>query len=657
MENTTLSVTKDNLRYLKYLAQLYPNIASASIEIINQQSVLSLPKGTEHFISDIHGEYAAFSHVLKNGSGAVRKKIDDVFGHTLDNASKRTLATMIYYPQEKMQIEKAKARDVDNWYHVTLYRLIEICKVTASKYTRSKVRKVLPPKYAYVIEELITEKPEVLNKESYYDSIVDTIIEIGQAEPFITSLCELIQILVVDRLHIIGDIFDRGPAPHLIMDTLLQYHSLDIQWGNHDIVWMGAAAGQTACIATVIRNCVRYGNIDILEDGYGINLLPLVTFSIDTYHKDPCTRFPVTRKGQMNDHELRIDNKTHKAIAIIQLKLEGQLIQKRPEFGLQNRLLLDKIDIDRGVIRIDGKEYPILDRHFPTIDFNDPYKLSPEEEDVVKRLQTAFLRSEKLQRHVQLLLNRGSIYKVYNGNLLYHGCVPLAEDGSFLPVNIYGRICRGKALYDILEVYIRKAFSSLDEEDREKGKDIMWYIWCSPNSPLFGKDKMATLESYLVEDKEVREEHKNPYYQLLEEPEIADRILKEFGLTGRNAHIINGHVPVHLREGESPVKCNGKVLVIDGGFSKPYQKVTGIAGYTLIYNSYGLFLAAHDPFVTTEQAILQEADIVSNTEVVHLAHGRLLVKDTDAGNEVKQKVADLKLLLEAYRNGIIKEQP
>lgn len=656
MAKTTENTSAQDLKYLRCLSELFPNIASASTEIINLQSILNLPKGTEHFISDIHGEYAAFSHVLKNGSGAIRKKIDDVFGHTLDNTSKHTLATLIYYPKEKMRIEKQKVKDIDNWYHVTLYRLIEICKVTASKYTRSHVRKALPPKYAYVIEELITEKPEVLNKESYYDSIVDTIIEIGQAEPFIVALCELIQVLVISRLHILGDIFDRGPAPHRIMDDLMNYHSLDIQWGNHDVVWMGAAAGQTACIATVIRNCVRYGNLDVLEDGYGINLLPLVTFAIDTYHKDPCKCFPIPRGGGGSDHELRMDAKTHKAITIIQLKLEGQLIQKHPEFGLDNRLLLDKIDITRKKITIHGKEYDILDDHFPTIDWEDPYRLSPEEEEVVNRLQTAFLHCEKLQKHVELLLNKGSIYKVYNGNLLYHGCVPLTPDGDFLPVNIYGKTYSGKALYDALDIYIREAFSSIDEEERDKGRDIMWFIWCSPTSPLFGKDKMATLESYLVADKSTHVEKKNPYYQRLEEPQIADMILKEFGLEGAHAHIVNGHVPVHLKEGESPVKCGGKVLVIDGGFSKPYQKVTGIAGYTLIYNSYGLFLAAHEPFVTTEQAILQEADIISNREVVYLAPGRRLMKDTDSGQEISQRIEELKALLKAYRNGSIKER-
>lgn len=655
MEDTNSVLTED-LRYLRCLSELFPNIASASTEIINLQSILNLPKGTEHFISDIHGEYAAFSHVLKNGSGAIRKKIDDVFGHTLDNTSKHALATLIYYPKEKMQIEKSRITDLDNWYHVTLYRLIEICRVTASKYTRSRVRKALPPKYAYVIEELITEKPEVLNKESYYDSIVDTIIEIGQAEPFIVALCELIQELVISRLHILGDIFDRGPAPHLIMDDLMQYHSLDIQWGNHDIVWMGAAAGQTACIATVIRNSVRYGNLDVLEDGYGINLLPLVTFAIDTYHKDPCRQFPTPHSSRDTDHELRMDAKTHKAIAIIQLKLEGQLIQKYPEFGLSSRLLLDKIDISRKTIVVEGREYPILDDHFPTIDWSDPYRLSPEEEEVVSRLQTAFMHCEKLQRHVELLLDKGSIYKVYNGNLLYHGCVPLTPDGNFLPVNVYGKLYSGKALYDVLEMYIRKAFLPLDGEAREKGRDIMWFIWCSPTSPLFGKDKMATLESYLIADKSTHEERKNPYYQRLEEEKIADMILKEFGLEDAHAHIINGHVPVHLKEGESPIKCGGKVLVIDGGFSKPYQKVTGIAGYTLIYNSYGLFLAAHEPFVTTEQAICQEADIISNREVVYLAPCRQLVKDTDSGRDISRRITELKQLLRAYYNGLIKER-
>ena len=641
-------------RYLECLSEIFPDIASASTEIINLKSILSLPKGTEHFISDIHGEYAAFSHVLRNGSGAVRKKIDDVFGHTLGTGEKRALATLIYYPQEKIRVEKEREEEIENWYRITLYRLIEVCKVTASKYTRSKVRKALPQEYAYVIEELITEKSEVLDKGAYYEAIVNTIIDIGGADQFIQALCELIQRLVIDRLHVLGDIYDRGPAPHLIMDALQEYHSLDVQWGNHDMVWMGAAAGQRACIATVIRNSARYGNLDILEDGYGINLLPLVTFAMKTYREDPCLQFGVKGNPQEDDYELQLNQKTQKAIAIIQFKLEGQLAGEHADFQLSSRRLLDKMNLKKGTITLEDREYVLLDTNFPTVDPEDPYQLTEEEEDIMARLEIAFLNCEKLQKHVKLLLDRGSMYKVYNKNLLYHGCVPLNEDGSFRAVNIYGRIYQGRELFDVLEVYVRKAFFSLDEEERKKGKDMLWYIWCSPNSPLFGKDKMATLERYLIAEEETHVERKNAYYRLLDEEAVAEKILREFGLEGEDTHIINGHVPVHRKAGESPVKCKGRVIVIDGGFSKPYQKVTGIAGYTLIYNSYGLFLAAHEPFVTTEQAVQQEIDIVSNREVVSLSVKRQLVQDTDNGRAIGTRIEELKELLCAYREGRIK---
>lgn len=555
---------------LKWLSELYPNIAAASKEIINLQSILNLPKGTEHFISDIHGEYEAFSHVLKNGSGAISKKIDDVFGHTLGMSEKKALATLIYYPKQKIQAVKKEEKDIENWYRVSLYRLIEICRVTSSKYTRSKLRKAMPEKYAYIIEELITEKAEVLNKEAYYDSIVDTIIEIGQAESFIVAMCDLIQRLVIDRLHVIGDIFDRGPQPDKIMDKLMDYHAVDIQWGNHDIVWMGAAAGQLACIANVIRNQAAYDNLDVLEDGYGINLLPIITFAMSTYADDMCENFEIARTREGSEYELLMNKRVLKAITVIQFKLEGQLIQKYPEFEMKDRLILERVDWEKHTVEIDGVTYQVKADHYPTLDFSKPYELTEAEMDAMLRLQNGFMHCEKLQRHVQLLLDQGSIYKVVNHNLLYHGCVPLNEDGSFRKVNIYGSYYEGKALYDILEVYVRKAFSAIDEEEQEKGKDILWFIWCSPNSPLFGKDKMATLEKYLIVEKEARVEKKDSYYRLLDDPKIVDHILKEFGCDDPEAHIINGHVPVHIKEGERPVRCNGKVIIIDGGFSKPY---------------------------------------------------------------------------------------
>lgn len=643
-------------RYLERLSELYPTIARASTEIINLQSILNLPKGTEHFITDVHGEYEAFSHVLKNGSGAVRRKINEVFGNTLTNKDKQTLATLIYYPKEKMAMIKKTEDNMEDWYKITLYRLIEVCKCTASKYTRSKVRKALPPEFAYVIEELITEKAEVSDKESYYNSIISTIIEISRAEEFIIALSELIQRLTVDHLHIVGDIFDRGPGPHIIMDRLRSYHSVDIQWGNHDVLWMGAATGQRGCIANVIRICARYGNLDILEDGYGINLLPLASFAMNTYRDDPCECFQLKGKPEYGDSEMLLDIKMHKAMSVIQFKVEGQIIKANPGFDMEDRNFLHHIDYKAGTIEIDGKVYKMKDCNFPTVNPADPYALTAEEEDIMHRLEKAFLSCDKLQEHMKFLLNKGALYKVHNGNLLYHGCVPLNEDGNFKPVRIYGKTYKGKALYEVLESYVRKGFYALDGRERERGKDMMWYIWLHENSPLFGKNKMATFERYFLEEKELHKEKKNPYYELLEDEGTVNNILKEFGLDPEESHIINGHVPVKTKNGESPVKCGGKVLVIDGGFSRAYQKETGIAGYTLIYNSHGMILAAHDPFESTEAAIEKENDIHAKSVTVKRMAERKLVGDTDIGKELKEQIRDLERLLMSYRTGRIAEK-
>ena len=620
-------------RYLERLSQLYPTIAKASTEIINLQAILNLPKGTEHFLTDIHGEYEAFAHVLKNGSGSVRRKIDDVFGNTMSSRDKQTLATLIYYPKEKMDRIKKTEKNMEDWYKITLYRLIEVCKRTASKYTRSKVRKALPPDFAYVIEELITEKNDMTDKESYYNAIVSTIIRIGRAEKFIIAMSELIQRLTVDHLHIVGDIYDRGPGPHIIMDELMAYHSVDIQWGNHDVLWMGAAAGQRGCIANVIRICARYGNLDIL-----------------------CECFKLKGNPDYNATEMLMDVKMHKAISVIQFKVESQIIKKNPGFKLEKRNLLHHINYEKGTIELDGKEYKLLDKNFPTIDPKKPYALTKEEEDIMERLERAFENCEKLQRHMHFLLNKGGLYKVYNGNLLYHGCVPLKEDGNLKSVRIFGRAYKGKGLYEVLESYVRKGFYAMDPKEKERGKDIMWYIWLSENSPLFGKDKMATFERYFLAEKETHKEKKNPYYLLLEDEKVVGKILKEFGLENEDAHIINGHVPVKCKDGENPVKCGGKVLVIDGGFSKAYQKETGIAGYTLIYNSYGLILAAHKPFESTEAAIEKESDIHSDSTVVKRTLERKKVEDTDVGKELKEQISDLEVLLAAYRSGVIAER-
>lgn len=643
-------------RYLEQLAEVFPTIGRATTEIINLQSVLNLPKGTEHFLSDIHGEYDAFSHVLRNGSGAVRKKIDDVFGHTLGTGEKVALASLIYYPKERIELIKDTEPDMENWYRVSLYRLIEVCKVLSSKYTREKLRRALPADYAYIIEELITEKPEILDKKAYYDSIVDTIIEIGCAENFIVTLSRLIQHLVIDHLHIIGDIYDRGSGAHFIMDRLCSYHSLDIQWGNHDVVWMGAHAGQTACIAAVIRNSLLCGNYDTLEDGYGISLMPLVRFALETYDDDPCKQFKIRGKAKERNAEIGLAMRMHKAITVIQFKLDGQLADKYPEFKMEDRRLLHKIDFKNGTVEINGEKYQMLDTNFPTIDPKNPYELTDGEKNVMKKLQLAFVHCEKLQRHIQLLLKKGGLYKIYNGNLLYHGCIPMNDDGSFREVSVGGKLYKGRSLYDALEGCVRKAFISLSENEKRLGRDMMWFLWNGPDSPLFGRSKMANFERYFIAEEETHAEIKNAYYSFMDDTETAVRILEEFGLQGDNSHIINGHVPVHQKEGESPVKCGGKLLVIDGGFSKQYRRVTGIAGYTLIYSSYGMMLTAHEPFESKEKAVSDCTDIVSRRVAVEHTAKRISIGDTDEGARMKMRIADLKSLIAAYREGILQER-
>lgn len=641
-------------KYLQRLSELYPSIATASTEIINLQSILNLPKGTEHFLTDIHGEYEAFDHVLKNGSGSIRRKINDIFGHTLCAQDKQSLATLIYYPKEKMEIILKTEPNHDDWYKITLYRLIEVCKSVSSKYTRSKVRKALPTEFSYVIEELITERIDLQDKESYYNAIVQTIIDTDRAKAFIVAISELIQRLVIDHLHIVGDIYDRGPGPQIIMDKLMNYHSVDIQWGNHDVLWMGAAAGQHGCITNVIRICARYGNLDILEDGYGINLLPLATYAMNHYSEDPCTCFTIKCENN-NSYESKINLLIHKAISILQFKVEGQLINDYPDFQLDNRNLLHLVNYEDNTIELDGKIYPMEDTFFPTVDKDNPYALTEEELDILGRLERAFIHCEKLQQHVRFLLSNGNLYKVYNNNLLYHGCVLLDKEGKLKETSLFGKTYYGKDWYEVLDCYIRKGFFSTDEVSRQHGKDLMWYIWLHPNSPLFGKDKMATFERYFIKDKSTHVEAKNPYYSLLDDEDTINSILTHFGLDPNTSHIINGHVPVKSIDGESPIKCDGKVLVIDGGFSRAYQKQTGIAGYTLISNSYGLILAAHEPFSSTESAIEYERDILSDSVVVKRVIVRKSVGDTDNGAKIKETIDDLQLLLQAYRSGSIKE--
>ena len=645
-----------DLAYLKLMSREYPTLESASSEIVNLMAICGLPKGTEYFFSDLHGEYEAFIHLLRSSSGIIREKIKETFGHIISEEDEIQLANLIYYPDRQIAKLKQEQNYTEDWQRITVNRLVQICKEVSSKYTRSKVRKKMPREFGYVIDELLHVDYNDENKRVYYEEIIRSIIDTGIADKFIVALCELIQNLAIDSLHIIGDIFDRGPRADIIMNELMHFHDVDIQWGNHDISWMGAATGNPACVCNVLRIAISYNSFDVLEDGYGINLLPLATFAVNTYREDPCTCFKLRGGGIYNAKEMEADLKMHKAISIIQFKVEGQIIKAHPEMGLEDRNLLHRIDYEKGTIFLDGKEYTLLDTNFPTIDPADPYTLTAEEADIMERLERAFLNCERLQRHMRFLLSRGSLYKVYNGNLLYHGCVPLNEDGTLKTVTVCGGRYQGKQLYEVLDGYIRKGFVAVDPAERENGRDLMWYIWLHRDSPLFGKDKMATFERYFLAEKETHQEKKNPYYRFLEDEEVVNRILEEFGLSPETGHIINGHVPVKSKNGENPVKCGGKVLVIDGGFSKAYQPKTGIAGYTLIYNSYGLILAAHDPFESTEAAIEKGSDIHSETIVVKRVEKRKLVGDTDVGMTLKENIADLEKLLEAYRTGALAER-
>ena len=644
------------MRYLELLSRLFPSADKASAEIINLSAILNLPKGTEFFASDIHGEYEAFSHTLRNGSGSIRLKIDDVFGDSLSENEKRSLATLIYYPREKMELVLSQVDDAEAWYAVTLQRLVAVCKRAAQKYTRSRVRKALPKDFAYIIEELMTENRHGVDKQAYYAAIVDAVIRTDRGGALVEALCLLIQRLAIERLHIVGDIYDRGPYPHIIMDALMEHHSLDIQWGNHDIVWMGASLGQRGCIAHVVRNCARYGNLSILEDAYGINILPLASFALEAYKDDPCVAFGLKGNPDLPPQELEMNVKIQKAMAIIQFKVEAQLIDENPGFGLEDRKLLDKIDYENGTVMLDGVAYELTDTVFPTVDPADPYRLTPEEEDVMQRLEQAFTGCEKLQRHMRFFLDAGSLYKVCNGNLLFHACVPLNADGSLMETEVFGETYKGRALYDVMERYVRAAFDDANPELAKRGRDLLWYMWLGEGSPLFAKSKMATFELYLITEKEARKEVKNSFYSYLDDERVMGGIFEDFGMDPETSRIVCGHVPVKVKDGEDPVKCGGRVLTIDGGFSKAYQPTTGIAGYTLISNSYGFVLAAHEPLESMRAAVVNELDIHSSRKVVELVDKRTLVADTDNGAVLKQQIADLEELLEAYRNGIVAEK-
>lgn len=656
---TTIELEND-LRYLELLSRSFPSIAAASTEIINLEAILNLPKGTEHFLTDLHGEYEAFQHVLKNASGTVKRKVNEIFGNNLRESEKKELCTLIYYPQEKLELVKAQEPNMNEWYEITLNRLVKVCQSVSSKYTRSKVNKALPKDFSYIIQELLHETEADPDKHAYFNQIISTIISTGRSDDFIAAMCNLIQRLAIDSLHIVGDIYDRGPGAHIIMDTICDYHDFDIQWGNHDLLWMGAFAGNTASIANVLRIALRYGNLDTLEEGYGINLLPLATFAMETYAEldndifAPRINFV---KRVFSDTELRIIAKMHKAISIIQWKLEGQLISAHPEYAMDERLLLDKINPAEGTVTLsDGKTYPLLDKDFPTIDFSDPYRLTESESSLVKSLRHSFVNSEKLRKHVGCLLRNGSFYLARNNNLMYHASIPLEADGSFRKVNIGGKEYSGRALLDRLDLLVQTACrQNTDEPDLQSSVDYMWYLWCGPDSPSFGKNRMTTFERYFVDDKSTHTEGKGYYYNLIDNEEMCNKILEEFGLPAKGSHIINGHVPVKTIKGENPVKANGKLLVIDGGFSKAYQSTTGIAGYTLVYHSRGLQLVQHEPFESRKKAIEEGQDIISNTVLSEFKARRLQVRDTDKGRELALQVEDLNKLLAAYRRGLIRQ--
>ncbi len=648
---------ENELRYLKLLAKQYPSIRAASTEIINLNAILELPKGTEHFVSDIHGEHQAFNHVLRNGSGSVKRRIEEVFSFELDKSEKKSLATIIYYPEQKIPIVLKEVKNPAEWYRKTLFQLVKLCRVYSSTYTRSRVRKMLPDDFDYIIEELLHEQESTQNRQEYYHKIINSIIETGRAEAFIIALSKLIQRLTISRLHIIGDVYDRGPGAHLIMDQLLDYHSVDFQWGNHDIVWMGAAAGSDACIANVIRVSLRYANMETLENGYAISLMPLVSLAVEVYGDDPCEPFqPKGVTGEFTENEKMLMARMHKAITIIQMKLEGQIIQRRPHYKMDDRLLLDKIDKKNGTVHINGKDYPLIDKTFPTLDPDNPYALTAYEKTVVEKLRLSFSNSEKLQKHARFLYSKGSMYLAHNGNLLYHGCIPMTPDGKLRELQIDGKKYQPKAFMDMMERLARQGyFVKNDPKRKQHGLDTMWYLWSGAQSPLFGKDKMATFERYFIDDPATHKEDMNPYYQYRTEQDVAEMILREFDLNPEKGHIINGHVPVKVKKGEKPVKAGGKLIVIDGGFAKAYQEKTGIAGYTLISDSWGLLLAAHEPFVSTQKAIENELDIHSTTKILEQNTHRIRVRDTDAGAQIQQKIDELSRLLEAFRSGEIKE--
>ena len=654
--------------YLQLLSQSFPTIADAAKEIINLEAIMNLPKGTEHFLADLHGESEAFQHVLKNASGNIKRKVNELFGNTIRESEKKELCTLIYYPEEKLELIKAQETDLDDWYRITIHQLVRVCRDVSSKYTRSKVRKSLPEDFSYIIEELLHERTDDIDKAAYVAVIVNTIISTGRADDFICAICNVIQRLAIDQLHILGDIYDRGPGAHKIMDTLRQYHSWDIQWGNHDILWMGASAGNDACICNVLRLCLRYANLSTIEE-YGINLVPLATFALEVYGDDPCEEFiPRLLPGNEMDEKTRqLTAKMHTAIAVLQFKTEAQIFKHHPEWQMEDRCLFDHVDYSRGVCKLDGREYAMRSCHFPTVDPAEPNKLTDEETLLMQKLHHSFRISEKLHKHIRTILSHGCMYAIHNSNLLFHASIPLNDDGSLKEVEIYpGKKYSGKDLMHNIGMLIRAAFqtnsasgelaAAPEEYPREYARDYFLYLWCGKDSPLFDKSKMATFERYFLKDEETFKEEKGNYFKLRNSEEVCDRILDAFEVKGENRHIINGHVPVHASKGENPIKAGGKLMVIDGGFSEAYHKETGIAGYTLVYHSRGFQLVQHEPFKSSRDAIVKETDIKSTIQIVEMSAHRMLVADTDKGEELRAQVRDLKELLYAYRHGIITEK-
>lgn len=657
LEITAQKVESD-IRILELLSRSFPNIESASAEIINKEAIMNLPKGTEHFVADIHGEHEAFLHILRNASGNIKRKVTELFENSMSKEEISALCTLIYYPEKRLEMAKAQDEDLSEYYGKTLLRLVQVLQSVSSKYTRSKVRKALPNQFAYIIEELLHESPSDDDKEAYFGRIVETIVQTRQSQNFITAICQVIQRLSIDQLHILGDIFDRGPGAHIIMDYLLTRKNFDIQWGNHDALWMGAAAGNDCCIANVLRLSLRFANMNTLEDGYGINLLPLATFAMETYANDECLCFMPTiqsKENEQNMKDMKLIAQMHKAISIIQFKLEAQMRMAHPEWRMNEPGTLEHIDKEKGTYELNGRTYELKDRYFPTLNPEHPYELTKEEELLVQKLNHSFRVSDKLQRHIKCLFSHGSMYGIYNSNLLFHASIPLNEDGSLKEVMLMGKPYKGRELMDRIGMHMRCAFQTdVPKELKEEARDYFWYLWCGPDSPLFDKSGMRTFERYFLSDKELQHEEKGAYYLLRNNPDICLQILDAFQVKGEHRHIINGHVPVHVAKGETPIRAGGLLMVIDGGFAKPYHEKTGIAGYTLVYHSRGFQLIQHEPFTSTKEAIKNESDIVSSTQIVELSGRRLRVRDTDIGEQLQKQVVELHELLYAYRHGLLR---